>query len=57
MTGRLIKELLNQSMTIGSKTINWDGTDDKGSSVSGGVYLYNIQAGAINQTERMVLLK
>lgn len=57
MTGRLIRELVDQSMTIGSKTINWDGKDDAGNSVSGGVYLYNLQAGDYNQTKKMVLMK
>lgn len=57
MTGRLIRELVNQSMTVGSKTINWDGKDDYGNQVSGGVYLYNLQTGEYNQTKKMVLIK
>jgi len=57
MTGQLIRELVDQSMTIGSKTIDWDGKDDGGNSVSGGVYLYNLQTGNYNQTKKMVLVK
>lgn len=57
MTGRLIRVLVNQTMTVGSKTINWDGRDDVGNLVSGGVYLYNLQTGHYNQTKKMVLMK
>ncbi|NHZ86791.1 MAG: T9SS type A sorting domain-containing protein [Planctomycetia bacterium] len=57
MTGRLIRELVNQTMTVGNKTINWDGKDDSGNTVSGGVYLYNLQTGDYSQTKKMVLMK
>ncbi len=57
MTGRLIKELVNETMTVGSKTINWDGKDESGNPVSAGIYLYNLQTGDYNQTKKMVLLK
>lgn len=57
MTGRLTRELVDQSMAVGKRTINWDGKDDAGNSVSGGIYLYNIQAGDYSQTKKMVLMK
>ncbi len=57
MTGRLIRELVNQTMTIGSKKINWDGKDEAGNPVSGGIYLYNLQTGDYSQTKKMVLLR
>jgi len=57
MTGRLVRELTDQTMTIGSKNISWDGKDDIGNSVSGGVYLYNLQTGDRSQTKKMVLMK
>lgn len=57
MAGRLIRELVNETMTVGSKTINWDGKDEIGNPVSGGVYLYNLQTGDYNQTKKMVLMK
>lgn len=57
MTGRLIRELVNQTMTIGSKTISWDGKDDRGNPVSGGIYFYKLQAVDFTQTRKMVLMK
>ncbi|NHZ84780.1 MAG: T9SS type A sorting domain-containing protein [Planctomycetia bacterium] len=57
MTGRLVRELVNQTMTVGSKTINWDGMDEVGNPVSGGVYFYNLQTGDYSQTKKMVLMK
>jgi len=55
--GRLIKTLLNQSMTKGSTTINWDGKDNVGNSVKGGVYFYILQTNGFYQTKKMILLK
>ena len=57
MTGKLVRNLINTSMTIGANTVTWDGKDDLGVSVSGGVYLYNLQTGDYNQTKKMVLMK
>ena len=55
--GRLIRTLLNQSMTRGSKTINWDGKDNTGNSVKGGIYFYIVQTDGFYQTKKMILLK
>lgn len=55
--GRLIRVLVDQPMTVGSKMINWDGRDDVGNIVSGGAYFYNLKAGDYNQTKKMILLK
>jgi len=55
--GRLIRTLLNQSMTQGSKTINWDGKDNTGNSVKGGIYFYILQTDGFYQTKKMILLK
>lgn len=57
IAGRLIRELLNQPMTVGSKTVNWDGADESGNLVAGGVYFYNLQTDVNSQTKKMVLLK
>ena len=38
-------------------TLNWDGRDYIGNLVNAGVYIYPIEADALIQTKRMVLLK
>ncbi len=55
--GRLVRTLLNQSMTKGSTTISWDGKDNAGNSVKGGVYFYILQTDGFYQAKKMILLK
>ena len=57
MLGREVTQLLNTSQKSGYKSIQWDATDSFGKSVSAGVYLYQIEAGDLVQTRKMVLLK
>ena len=35
----------------------WDGTDDPGNKVGGGVYFYQVKAGDFVETKKMVLIK
>ena len=57
MVGRVVKTLMNDQQTAGYKSIQWNATNDAGSPVSAGIYLYMIQAGDFRQTKKMVLLK
>jgi hypothetical protein len=57
MMGRQIRTLVNNQQNAGFKSISWNGTNDKGASVSAGLYLYMIKAGKFRQTKKMVLLK
>ena len=57
MLGREIIQLVNTTKEAGIKVVQWDSTDNMGSPVSAGVYLYQIQAGEFVQTKKMVLLK
>ena len=57
MMGRQIRTLINNQQTAGYKSIFWNATNDNGSPVSAGLYLYTIQAGEFRQTKKMVLLK
>ena len=57
LLGKKIKTLVNQSQDAGKNIVVWDGTDNLGRQVSGGVYLYQIQAGEFTQTRKMLLLK
>ncbi len=56
--GRRIRTLLNAKMTeAGTHTISWDGLDDKGSSVSSGVYFCRFLADDTRSSAKMILLR
>ena len=57
MMGRVVKTLINDQQTAGYKSLHWNATNDAGSPVSAGIYLYMIQAGDFRQTKKMILLK
>ncbi len=57
MMGRQVKTLINDQQTAGYRSIQWNATNDAGSPVSAGMYIYTIQAGDFSQTRKMVLLK
>ncbi|KAA3597653.1 MAG: T9SS C-terminal target domain-containing protein [Calditrichaeota bacterium] len=57
LKGELVKELVNENLSKGSHSTNWDGTDSFGNQVSSGTYFYKISAGTFTQTNKMILLK
>ena len=57
MMGRIVKNLVSNHQTAGYKSIKWNATNDSGSPVSAGIYLYQVKAGKYRQTRKMVLLK
>ena len=57
MLGRQVKTLVNQTQDAGYRSVIWNAKNDYGQPVSGGIYLYQIQAGDYISTVKMVLLK
>jgi hypothetical protein len=57
MMGRVVRTMVNTQQNTGFKSVRWNATNDAGSSVSAGLYLYMIKAGDFRQTKKMVLLK
>ena len=57
MMGRVVSNLVSSQQRAGYKSIQWNATNDAGSPVSAGIYLYMIQAEEFSQTKKMVLLK
>jgi len=57
MMGRQVSTLVSSQQTAGFKSVVWNADNDKGTSVSAGLYLYTIEAGQYRQTKKMVLLK
>lgn len=57
LMGNEIKTLLNDFKPVGQYQVNWDGRDNAGQLVSGGIYFYKLQVEDFIQTRKMVLLK
>lgn len=55
--GQKVRTLVREEKQSGPQTVIWDGKDDKGRDLSSGIYFYQLQAGKLTQTRRMVLLK
>src|SRR6185503_10415859 len=55
--GRFVARLLDGVATAGRNLVSWDGRDERGRSVSSGVYVYRLEAGELRASRRMVLLK
>ena len=57
MYGKVIKTIINEKKSSGSKFIYWDATNNQGKPVSSGVYLYRIEVGNFMQTKKMIFIK
>ena len=55
--GRIVRTLINSQQNADFKSIQWNATNDAGSPLPAGLYLYKIQADNFVQTRKMVLLK
>jgi len=57
INGNKIKELINDYQPAGHKSVSWNGTNNNGQSVSGGVYVYTLRAGNYHKTQKMLMIK
>jgi len=57
MSGRHINTLISSFQSAGYNSITWDPRNNKGETVSAGIYLLTIDAGSFRQTKKMVYLK
>jgi hypothetical protein len=55
--GQEIRTLADGQYEAGHHSIHWDGKDNRGNSVSSGMYFYHLQAGEFNQSKKMNLLR
>jgi len=55
--GREITELVNNSMTSGYHSVEWNGLDADGAPVPSGLYIYTLTAGDKTYSEKMMLMK
>jgi hypothetical protein len=56
-SGALIRTLIDDVLPAGSRSVVWDGRNQKGSEVGSGVYFYRLSSSAGVITRKMVLLK
>jgi len=55
--GREILQLVNTHHNVGKYFLNWDGMNRFKQQVGSGIYFYRIQAGRVNKTRKMLLIK
>jgi flagellar hook assembly protein FlgD len=55
--GRVVRTLVDESLSTAAYTIEWNGRDDTGRGVGSGVYFYRLDTVDFSETRRMVLLK
>lgn len=55
--GQLVKTLVEEAKAPGKYSAIWDGSNEAGSPVATGVYLYRLRAGDDQITRKMVILK
>lgn len=55
--GKEVKSLLSENLPAGEYTIQWDGKDNEGNDLSGGVYFIQLIAGNYQKTIKTILLK
>ncbi|MBN2411018.1 cellulase family glycosylhydrolase [candidate division KSB1 bacterium] len=57
VAGQKVRTLVNAKQTAGTYSIVWDGLDNSGRAVSGGLYIYKMQAKAYRQSRKMILMR
>ena len=53
--GKQIKRILSGNQMAGQNSIPWDGTNNKGETVSAGVYFFSIEAEGYLETKKMII--
>jgi hypothetical protein len=57
LLGQLVRTLVDENLQAGSYNARWNGRNENGRLVAAGVYLYNLTAGNIRLTKKMVLMR
>jgi hypothetical protein len=55
--GQLVKTLLDEIQTDGEHMIQWNGKNEAGRAVAGGMYFFRLKAGQLVETRKVILLK
>ncbi|MBN2290569.1 MAG: hypothetical protein JXQ83_14640 [Candidatus Glassbacteria bacterium] len=57
LRNQLVCTLVDGLREPGRYSVFWDGTDEEGTAVASGIYLYRLSAGKYTKTRKMILLK
>lgn len=57
ITGRKIRELINNALKAGFYDVKWDGKDQTGMQVTSGMYIYRIKAGDFVKSRKLMLIR
>jgi hypothetical protein len=57
LLGRVVRELVNENMPVGSHTTTWDGFGNNREPMASGIYFYRLKAGDYSESKKMLLLK
>ena len=57
MKGQLVKQFLNESKDAGNHSVIWNGKNNSGSDVGGGIYFYRVKTDDKSISRKMILLK
>jgi hypothetical protein len=55
--GQKIRTLVDNQMSAGVHSVEWNGADDNGRAVASGIYFYRLKSDSFVSTRKMVLLK
>jgi Tol biopolymer transport system component len=56
-TGRLVRTILREQLTPGTRTVSWDGRDDAGCPVGSGMYYCRLVTGEASCTAKLVFVR
>ena len=57
VSGRLHRSLVNRAIEAGSHVVVWNGRDDRGIDVQGGMYFLRLEANARVLTHRVIVVR
>lgn len=57
LLGRKVRTLVSEHVSVGYKSVLWDGRNDAGKGVASGIYFYQLRVGDFFGTKKLVLLK
>lgn len=52
---RMVRTLLDASLTPGRHSVTWDGKDERGAEIGSGTYFYTVRAGEFTSTRKMIV--